>query len=264
MENFIFKKKFGQNFIFDGNLLSAIVADANIDKQTDVLEIGPGMGTLTKKLCEKARCVVSYEIDKSLEPTLKQIESQFSNLKFIFKDALKTPLEEIENNFPGEYVVVANLPYYITSPLIFKFLNSSASALTVMVQKEVAQRFLASVGTKEYGIPTVMINYHADVKYLRTIGRKMFTPSPNVDSALIKIVKNNSKPKAKKQYFFERLVKTAFSARRKTLVNNLEKLGITRNRLLSAFEKLNFSSSVRAEQLSVLDFINLSDALCEL
>ena len=261
MENFVFKKKFGQNFIYDGNLLSAIVSDAKITPQTEVLEIGPGEGTLTKKLCGVAKRVVAYEIDKQLQAPLGALQSEFSNLEVVFEDALKAPIEEIEKNFSGDYVVVANLPYYITSPLIFKFLASRASSLTVMVQKEVAQRFLAKPNSKDYGIPTVMINYQADVEYLRTVGRKMFTPPPNVDSALIRIVKDPAKPKAKDEKFFASLVKTAFGARRKTLVNNLLGLNIPKEKILSALNKCSISSDARAEQLSVLDFISLSDQL---
>ena len=260
-EKFVFKKKFGQNFIYDGNLLSAIVSDAKITPETEVLEIGPGEGTLTKKLCAAAKRVVAYEIDRQLQAPLGALQSEFSNLEVIFQDALKTPTEEIEKNFSGDYVVVANLPYYITSPLIFKFLASRANWLTVMVQKEVAQRFLAKPNSKDYGIPTVMINYRANVEYLRTVGRKMFIPQPNVDSALIRIVKDETKPKAKDEKFFTSLVKAAFGARRKTLLNNLLSLNISKEKILSALNECSIAPSSRAEQLSVLDFISLSNSL---
>lgn len=264
MKDFKFKKEFGQNFIFDGNLLSAIVADSEITNQSEVLEIGAGAGTLTKKLCEKAKKVVSYEIDKTLTEQLTQLENQTPNLKVIFADALKEPLEKIESNFSGNYVVVANIPYYITSPLIFKFLKESkrALSLTVMIQKEVALRYLSKPSTKDYGIPTVMINYLANVEFLRNVNRKMFTPVPNVDSALIKITRDSSKPKANDEIFFEKLVKASFANRRKTLVNNLQFINIPKEKIINSLNSINKTNDVRAEQLSVNDFINLSNLLC--
>ena len=261
MENFIYKKKFGQNFIFDGNLLSSIVADSKINSDSEVLEIGAGAGTLTKKLCSVAKHVVSYEIDKSLTNILTKLEREFPNLKVVFQDALKTPLKEIESNFSSNFVIVANLPYYITSPLIFKFLDSKATALTVMVQKEVADRFFAKPNSKDYGIPTVMINYCADVEYLRTVNRKMFTPSPNVDSALIRIIKNPNKQKAENEKFFKEMVKASFSSRRKTLVNNLISYGLPKEKILCVLNKLKISTNVRAEELAIDNFIDLSNEL---
>lgn len=169
MENFKFKKEFGQNFIFDGNLLSAIVSDAEITSDDEVLEIGAGAGTLTKKICEKAKKVVSYEIDKNLTEHLMDIQKQNGNLTVVMRDALKEDISEIEKHFEGNYKIVANLPYYITSPMIFKFLEQTnrVKSMTVMVQKEVAERFSAKENSKDYGISTIMINYYADVKYLR-------------------------------------------------------------------------------------------------
>ena len=159
IENFKFNKKFGQNFISDTNLLNAIACDAGVTSEDDVLEIGAGAGTLTAALCRHAKKVVSYEIDKNLTEHLKELEENNSNLKIIMQDALKAKIEDIESNFEGDYKLVANLPYYITSPLIFKFLEetSRCKSLSVMVQKEVAERFSAKSGTKEYGIPSIMI-----------------------------------------------------------------------------------------------------------
>lgn len=263
MENFKFKKEFGQNFIFDGNLLSAIVSDSGITEEDEVLEIGAGAGTLTQKLCEGAKKVVSYEIDKNLTEHLRNLESRNTNLKVIIADALKTPIEEIESNFSSNYKIVANLPYYVTSPMIFKFLEQTnrVLSLTVMVQKEVAERFRAKEGTKDYGVSSIMINYGSDVEYLRTVGRKMFTPPPNVDSALIKITPNNKKPKANDEKFFVKLVKASFSMRRKTLQNNLLSISIPKEKTIEALKNISKPETTRAEDLSISEFISLSNFL---
>lgn len=264
IENFQFKKFFGQNFIFDDNLLSKIVVDAGVTDSDNVLEIGAGAGTLTEKLAKKAKKVIAYEIDKTLTEHLSALASKYENLKIIIKDALKTPVEEIELDFKDEsYVIVANLPYYITSPLIFKFIEETkkASSITVMVQKEVAQRFTASPNSKEYGIATIMLNYYADVKYLRTVTKKVFRPIPKVDSALIQIFPNSKKEKAEDEVFFKKLVQSAFSMRRKTLLNNLKSLNIDKEKLIGLLEKINKPISVRAEELSISHFIFLSNNL---
>lgn len=264
IKNFKFKKEFGQNFIFDGNLLSAIVSDSGITKNDEVLEIGAGAGTLTQKICEKAKKVVSYEIDKKLTEHLKSLENKNPNLNIIIADALKTPIDEIEKNFEGNYKIVANLPYYITSPMIFKFLEETkkVKSLTVMVQKEVAERFSAKENSKDYGIASIMINYQADVEYLRTVKRQMFNPPPNVDSALIKITPNPNKPKASSNTFFQSLVKGAFSMRRKTLQNNLfSSLKIPKERTIKLLSELDKQPTARAEELTISDFIFLSNNL---
>lgn len=264
MENFKFKKEFGQNFIFDGNLLSAIVSDSGITENDEVLEIGAGAGTLTQKICEKAKKVVSYEIDKKLTEHLKALENKNPNLKVVMADALKTPIEEIEKNFDGNYKIVANLPYYITSPMIFKFLEETkkVESLTVMVQKEVAERFSAKENSKDYGIATIMINYQADVQYLRTVKRQMFTPPPNVDSALIKITPNQNKPKANSNETFAKIVKASFSMRRKTLQNNLfSSLNISKEKTVELLNALGKQPTTRAEELTISDFIFISNNL---
>jgi len=264
MENFKFKKEFGQNFIFDGNLLSAIVSDSGIIENDEVLEIGAGAGTLTQKICEKAKKVVSYEIDKKLTEHLRNLESKNQNLKVIMADTLETPIEEIEKNFSEKYKIVANLPYYITSPMIFKFLEETnrVESLTVMVQKEVAERFSAKENSKDYGVATIMINYQADVEYLRTVKRQMFTPPPNVDSALIKITPNPNKPKANSNENFAKIVKASFSMRRKTLQNNLNfALQIPKEKTIDALSLINKAPTARAEELSIQDFIFLSNYL---
>lgn len=258
--NFSFNKQFGQNFIFDGNLLSAIVSDAGVDGD-DVLEIGAGAGTLTKKICEKANKVVSYEIDKNLTELLKNIEKNTKNLKIIIQDALKTPIEEIEKDFEGKYKVVANLPYYITSPLIFKFLEETdrAESITVMVQKEVGERFSAKPMTKDYGIASVMAQIYADIEIVRIVKKEMFHPMPKVDSALIKLTRKPEVDVDKNK--LRKFVQTAFSMRRKTLQNNLKALNISKDVLEQTLNKIGKSISIRAEELSLDDFIFLSKNL---
>lgn len=215
-----FKKQFGQNFISDVNLLKAIVSDAKVDKNDQVLEIGAGGGALTKWLSQVAEKVVSYEIDLSLESQLLSLGLE--NVKFVFKDALKAPIEEIEKNFDGGYKLVANLPYYITSPLIFKFLSQSSKvkSLTIMVQKEVAERIVAKAGSKDFGVLSLMCQFYSNPKITRIVGKQMFFPQPKVDSALVhlEIDKKGDMPGDK---FYE-FVKKCFSMRRKTLINNLQ------------------------------------------
>lgn len=260
IENFKFNKKFGQNFLSDRNLLDAIVSDAQVENK-DVLEIGAGAGALTESLVKSARKVVSYEIDKKLTEHLKEIEKQHSNLKIIMQDALKEKIEEVEKNFEGEYNLVANLPYYITTPLVFKFLEETnkCKSLTVMVQKEVAERFCATNKDEGYGISSVMLAFYARCKITRNVSRKMFFPVPNVDSAVIRIERKENLPNVDKKRF-ETIVKSAFSMRRKTLVNNLCKIA-EKQKIIFALEKLNLKETVRAEELSLEEFISLANIL---
>ncbi len=214
-----FKKKFGQNFITDKNLLNAIVDDAQVDKNDDVLEIGAGEGTLTKVISERVKSVVSYEIDSDLKEKLLSLN--LKNVKFVLDDIMKYEIEDIEKDFLGGYKIIANLPYYITSPIIFKFLNNSdkVRSLTIMVQKEVAERIVAKAGGKDYGVLSVMVQFFGNAKITRLVSRKMFFPQPNVDSAVvvIDVSKNYDIDKAK----FYKFIQTCFSMRRKTLKNNL-------------------------------------------
>lgn len=219
MTEFQTKKKFGQNFLTDKNLLSAICDDAQITKEDEVLEIGAGMGALTEFLAKNAKRVVSFEIDRELKDYL--LSKQFENVEFVFDDVMKHSLDEIEERFEGDYKIVANLPYYITSPIIFKFLGKSKKlkSLTVMVQKEVAERMIADNRSKDYGVLSVSISVCADAKITRGVNRKMFSPPPNVDSAVVRIdIKNKHDLDLDK--FFE-FAKKIFSMRRKTLLNNL-------------------------------------------
>ena len=250
MINHNFKKKFGQNFLSDKNLLKAIVSDANLNEKDEVLEIGAGAGTLTEIISQTAKKVVSYEIDKDLEPHLTSLS--LKNVTFKFKDIMQLPLEEIENDFEGKYKIIANLPYYITSPIIFKFLNNSKKieSLTIMVQKEVAQRIVAPIGTKDYGVLSIMINFYGQAFISRSVNRKMFTPVPNVDSAVV-VIKAERKYKDIDGEHFFRFVQQCFSMRRKTLKNNLKGYGDKLNKISQEFLLL------RAEMLSLDQLIDI-------
>ena len=255
MINHNFKKKFGQNFITDKNLLSAIVDDAEIDKSDEVLEIGAGAGTLTKEISNRAKKVISYEIDKDLESYLLGLK--LNNVNFIFKDIMKENLLEIENYFEDGYKIIANLPYYITTPIIFKFLKNSKKlkSLTIMVQTEVAERIVATKGEKDYGILTIMINFYGNAKITRNVNRKMFYPEPNVDSAVVRIDIDREKYKNIDDDKFYSFVQSCFSMRRKTLKNNLEHSNL---KLKMKIDNLPQSIlSLRAENLSFDDFVNI-------
>lgn len=259
MKDFVFKKKFGQNFISDGNLLNAIANDAGISCNDEVLEIGAGAGSLTKVLSEKCKKVVSFEIDKDLQETLTNLNLE--NVEFVFGDFMKFDMKDIEQKFEGNYKVVANLPYYITTPIVFKFLEESQKleSLTIMVQKEVAERICAKVGGKDYGILTVMTNFYGNPCIKRIINRQMFFPVPNVDSALLKIeIEKNKFPNIDRLKFLK-FVKLCFSMRRKTLLNNLS----------SSYDKQFLKEKLdekilakRAEQFSLEEFVSIFEKCC--
>ncbi len=217
-----FKKNFGQNFISDKNLLLAIVDDAGIVSEDEVLEIGAGAGSLTQALSQRAKKVVSYEIDKELEDKLTALN--LKNVEFCFADIMKVEVSQLEKKFQGNYKLVANLPYYITSPIIFKFLSQSTklTSLTIMVQKEVAQRIVANYGSKDYGVLSIMVQFFGEAKLTRNVSRNLFYPRPNVDSAIVHIKIKEKFVDIDKQSFFA-FVQTCFSMRRKTLKNNLLK-----------------------------------------
>ena len=262
--NFRFNKQFGQNFIFDKNLLSAIVKDSGITKQDDVLEIGAGAGTLTKIIASSAKKVVSYEIDKNLVPILQENLAEVENSNVVFADALKTDIFEIENNFDGEYKIVANLPYYITTPLIFKFIEQTkkVQSITIMVQKEVADRLVAKKGSKDYGTISIILDFYGNVKILRNVPRRMFIPPPNVDSAMVQIDLVKNKFDANED-IFKKLVHSAFAMRRKTLLNNLSQgFGISKFEVEEILTQAKLSPTIRGEQLSTEDYVRLAN-VCE-
>ncbi len=260
---FRFNKQFGQNFITDVNLLDAMVSDAGITGEDTVIEIGPGAGTLTRSIANVAKKVVSFEIDRNLEPILKRTLSDHGNAEVIFKDFQKVSDAELRSILDGgEYKVVANLPYYITTPLVMRFLEGEykPSSVTVMVQKEVAERFIATEKSDNYGVISLAIALEGDAKLTRIVSRNLFYPVPNVDSAIVNIEIRDKGIEDKED--IKKLVKAAFSMRRKTLVNNLtHTLGLTREDVESALLAIGKDVRERGETLSLYEYVALKDAL---
>lgn len=257
--DFGFKKKFGQNFITDKNLLASIVSLAGVTATDTVVEIGCGAGTLTRALAEKAKRVVAFEVDKTLEPVLAQTLAGFENAEVVFKDFLKVDLAAFEDEY-GEYSVVANLPYYITTPLITKLLDGGkkCKSLAVMVQEEVAERLCAKENTPEYGAITAVVAYRARAEIIKRVPRTMFTPRPNVDSAVVKLTVEDGRIAAD-ETAFKKTVHAAFLSRRKTLVNNLMSVfKTTREQSEAALLKCGIDLKARGETLSPQKFADLS------
>ena len=266
--SFKFNKKFGQNFIFDSNLLNAIVSDAGVDENTTVLEIGTGAGTLTRAIAKKAKKVFTFEIDKELEPFLTKTFESYDNIQLNFLDIMKLNLQDFENSINNEkYVMVANLPYYITTPIIFKFLEEAKNltAMYIMVQKEVADRICAKAGSSDYGSITASIDVRGDAKITRKVNRKMFTPAPNVDSAIVEIKLNPNKFQVVNLRLLERVITASFAMRRKTLANNLKSaFGLNVEQITKIFEKLNLKEGIRGEILDSSQFVQLANCLNEM
>ena len=262
--NFIFEKKFGQNFLTDMELLSSVVKKAGVDENSTVVEIGVGAGTLTIAIATKVNKVFGFEIDTKLKPILNETLKDFSNVEIIFKDIMKISTLELENLIGTKYTVIANLPYYITTPIIMKFIEEAENCegIIVTIQKEVAMRICAKEGTSDYGAITASINAVADSEIIEYIGREKFYPSPNVDSAVVKITINKNKYEIKDIVKYRKLIKCAFTMRRKTLLNNLIKnYDISRNQVEEILVKLGLPIDIRGEALSSLDYINLCNLL---
>ncbi len=261
--DFKFNKKYGQNFIFDTNLLNAIVDDASVDKTTTVLEIGCGAGTLTKQIALKAKRVVGYEIDENLKPLLQETLIGVDNAEIVFGDVMQQKTSEIEKKLGDDYVIIANLPYYITTPIIFKFLEEAKhlKRLVIMVQLEVAERLTADENTENYGAITAQLKYRSNVKITRIVKRNMFTPAPNVDSAVVRIDFVN-KYEILDEKLLNNLIKSAFQMRRKTLVNNLKNsFGYANDYCLTLLEKLGLPVTVRGEALKIEQFVELANLI---
>jgi 16S rRNA (adenine1518-N6/adenine1519-N6)-dimethyltransferase len=263
-KNFIFKKSLGQNFLTDETLLGSVVERSGVTKDTTVLEIGVGAGTLTAEIAKRAKKVYGFEVDQNLKPVLEKTLGEFDNVEIIFKDVMKVSMQEIENMLGDEYILVANLPYYITTPIIMRFIEeaSSCKAIVITIQKEVAERIVAKEKTADYGSITVSINAVADSEIIEYIGREKFYPAPNVDSAVVKITLNPNKYDIKDLKSLRTLIKHSFAMRRKTLVNNLMKgYGYSREKCEELLNKLGVSISCRGEELSVEKFIELSNLI---
>lgn len=262
---FNFKKQWGQNFLTDTNLLRAIALDAGIDEQTSVLEIGAGAGALTRAISERAKKVLAYEIDRTLEPVLARTLAGCENTEVVFADFSKADMPALEAEL-GDYVVCANLPYYVTTPVVMRFVEEAkhCRGVTVMVQEEVAERFCAKGGTSEYGAVTAAIARKGTCKITRRVPREMFTPRPNVDSAVVKIDFTTGGFEVKSAHAYRETVRCAFLSRRKTLENNLVSVfRLTRQQAKEALARAGIAEGVRGETLSPQTLGTLSDILFE-
>ncbi len=262
---FHFKKQFGQNFISDTNLLKSIVEASGITKDTTVVEIGCGAGTLTRALAESAKKVYAFDIDRDLQPVLAETLAGLENVEVIFRDFNKLNLAAFEREIEP-YTVVANLPYYITTPLVTKLLEESekVQGLSIMVQQEVAERFCAKENTPEYGSITAGIALKGSAKIVKRVSRNLFYPRPNVDSAVVKITFERGRISLKSEKAYRQTVKCAFLNRRKTLENNLVNFfKLTREEAQSVLRETGVEDKARGETLSPERLALLSDVLVE-
>ena len=266
-EGFSFKKSLGQNFLIDPSVCPAM-AEAACDKETGVLEIGPGVGVLTQELGRYEKKVVAIELDERLKKILPKTLAEFDNIKVIFGDAMKLDLLSIINEEFADckrVCVCANLPYYITSPIIMQLLESKLpiDSITVMVQKEAGERLCATVGSRQAGAVTVAVSYFAEAEILFGVGRESFMPPPNVDSAVIQLKIRDKAPiflKDEKKFF--KFVKACFAQRRKTLINTVSNsLGVSKDKLRECLSELNLSDTVRSEQLTLDQLADLCNLL---
>lgn len=267
--DFHFQKKYGQNFLIDTHVLEKIVRAAEITAEDFVLEIGPGLGTMTQYLCEKARRVVAVEVDRKLIPVLEETLSGYDNVAVLNEDVLKIDIAELaqEYNQGKPIKVVANLPYYITTPIIMGLFEAHVplESITVMVQKEVAERMQAAPGTKEYGALSLAVQYYAKAEVVANVPPNCFMPRPKVGSAVIRLTCHKDRPvTVSDEAFLFRVVRASFNQRRKTLVNGLGNdaaLGVTKEQAVQALEKMGLQPDVRGERLSLQEFAQLSNLL---
>ena len=268
--DFAFQKKFGQNFLIDEHVLDKIIAAAGVTKEDMVLEIGPGFGTMTQYLAEAAKEVIAVEIDKTLIPILQDTLKDYDNVTLINEDILKVDIGALaeERNAGKPIKVVANLPYYITTPIIMGLFESHVPLenVTVMVQKEVAQRMQAGPGTKDYGALSLAVQFYAQPYIVANVPPNCFIPRPNVGSAVIRLTKWEKPPvQVKDEAFLFSLIRASFNQRRKTLQNSLVNggIGVTKEQVAAALEQMELSPAVRGEALTLLQFARLSDLLKE-
>ena len=261
--NFRFNKQFGQNFLTDDVLLSNIATDAGVDGGT-VLEIGAGAGTLTKALSKSADKVISFEVDRNLEKILAVTLADCNNVKIVMGDVMKYKMSDIEALCGGSYRLVANIPYYITTPLLMRFVEEgqNVTSITLTIQKEVAERLASKPATKDYGAITVSVQAVADVTITRILPRELFYPAPNVDSAVVRIDLRKDKFDIDDHDFFRKVVKISFAMRRKTLVNNLM-VGFKLDRATaeSVLAECNLTPNCRGEELAVEKFVEMYKVL---
>ncbi len=268
--NFHFKKQFGQNFLIDPSVLEHILDYSEINKEDLVIEIGPGIGTLTEALCEKAGFVIAIEIDEKLIPILKDNLSEMDNFFLLHKDALKVDFQKLLSEHPefSSVKVVANLPYYITTPILMSLLEKKLSfrSITVMVQKEVALRMKAAPGTKDYGALSLAVQYYSKPEIVQEVPPHCFIPRPNVSSMVIHLQLHEKAPvSVKDPALLFKTIKFSFMQRRKTLVNALSSgFHLDKKNLQALLSSLSYSENVRGETLSLEDFALISDAIREL
>lgn len=269
---FSFQKKFGQNFLIDENVVEKIVRDAGVTKDDFVLEIGPGIGTMTQILCENAREVVAVEIDDKLIPILMEDTlSWYDNVTVIHEDILKLDIVKLANERNGgkPIKVVANLPYYITTPIIMGLFESHVplDSITIMVQKEVADRMQVGPGTKDYGALSLAVQYYAKPQIILNVPASCFMPRPNVDSAVIQLTRYEKPPvEVADEHLMFRLIRASFNQRRKTMTNsvgNSPELSVSKEQMAAALEKCGLSATVRGEALTLAQFAELANVLSE-
>ena len=265
--NFAFQKRFGQNFLIDGHVIEKIIKAADITGDDVVLEIGPGIGTMTQYLAEAAGKVYAVEIDKNLLPILDDTLSEYENVTVINEDILKLDIEELIKEEKGTLKVVANLPYYITTPIIMKVLkeNVPAKSLTFMMQKEVASRMQAGPGSKDYGALSLAVQYYAEPYIAANVPPNCFMPRPNVGSAVIRLTNWDKPPvEVKDERLMFKLIRASFNQRRKTLqngINNSPELSFTKEQVVEALKKLEINENIRGEALTLEQFADLSNIL---
>lgn len=268
---FSFKKSLGQNFLIDPNILRNIVSHANLTENSGAIEVGPGIGALTEHLAREAKKVVSFEIDQRLLPVLEDTLSPYDNVKIVHSDILKADVAQvIEEEMPGieDIMVVANLPYYVTTPILMKLLNDRLPirGFVVMMQKEVADRITAKPGTKAYGSLSIAIQYYVTAEIAMVVPKTVFMPQPNVDSAVIRLIKHENPPvKVIDEDFLFEVSRASFAQRRKTILNNLQN-GLVNGKqnkelILQALEEAGIEPSRRGETLSIQEFGKLADCL---
>ena len=266
---FCFQKKFGQNFLIDGHVLDKIIAGAGVTKDDMVLEIGPGIGTMTQYLAEAAGKVVAVAIDRNLLPILQETLADYDNVKVIHADVLSLDLEKLvqEENGGRPIKVVANLPYYITTPIIMALFEQHVplANVTVMVQKEVAARMKSGPGSKDYGALSLAVQYYAEPYIVANVPCNCFMPRPNVDSAVIRLTRYEEPPvQVKDEKMLFKIIRASFNQRRKTLqngLNNSSELNFTKDQIAAAIAEAGFSPSVRGEALTLEQFAKLTDIL---
>lgn len=265
--DFAFQKRFGQNFLIDGHVIEKIIKAADISKEDTILEIGPGIGTMTQYLAEAAGKVYAVEIDKNLLPVLDETLGEYDNVTVVNDDILKVDIKALLGDDGENVKVVANLPYYITTPIIMGLFENHipAKSITVMVQKEVALRMQAGPGSKDYGALSLAVQYYASPYIVANVPPNCFMPRPNVGSAVIRLTKWDNPPvKVKDEKLMFKLIRASFNQRRKTLqngINNSSDLSFIKEQVVSALKEMGLSESVRGEALTLEQFAKLSDLL---